>query len=48
MKRLLALACPSETDTPIFNKHMLAANEHEMTYQEALEFIIRMRSGGAH
>ena len=47
-KRLEALACPADTEVPFFNDHMLIANQHGMDYQEALEFVIRMRNGGSH
>jgi len=46
-KTLEALACPSDSAIPFFNEHMRIANQHGMEYQEALEFIIRMRHGGA-
>jgi len=47
-KTLEALACPADSEIPFFNDHMEIANQHGMDYQEALEFIIRMRHGGAH
>ncbi len=47
-KHLEALACPADSEIPFFNEHMEIANQHGMNYQEALEFIIRMRHGGAH
>ncbi len=47
-KRLEALACPADSEIPFFNEHMEIANQHGMDYGEALEFIIRMRHGGAH
>ena len=46
-KHLEALACPADSEIP-FNEHMEIANQHGMNYGEALEFIIRMRHGGAH
>ena len=47
-KRLEGLACPADSEIPFFNKHMEIANQHGMNYQGALEFIVRMRHGGAH
>lgn len=47
-KKLEALACPADREIPFFNEHMEIANQQGMNYQEALEFIIRMRHGGAH
>jgi len=47
-KRLEAFACPADSEIPFFNDHMEIANQHGMVYQECLEFIIRMRHGGAH
>ena len=47
-KRLETLACPVDSEIPFFNEHMEIANQHGMDYGEALEFIIRMRHGGAH
>jgi len=47
-KRLETLACPADSEIPFFNDHMEIANQHGMPYQEALEFIIRMRHGGSH
>ena len=46
-KQLEALACPADSEIPFFNEHMEIANQHGMNYGEALEFIIRMRHGGA-
>ncbi len=46
--KLETLACPTESEIPFFNEHMEIANQHDMNYQECLEFIIRMRHGGAH
>ena len=48
MKRLEALACPTEGDVAFFNEHIEIANGHGMNHREGLEFIIRMRQGGAH
>jgi hypothetical protein len=48
MKRLEALACPTQADTPFFNEHVEISNREGMNYREALEFIIRMRHGGSH
>jgi len=47
-KKLETLACPADSEVPFYNDHMQVANQHGMDYQEALEFIIRMRHGGAH
>ena len=47
-KQLEALACPADSETPFFNEHMEIANQHGMSFGDALEFIIRMRHGGAH
>ncbi len=47
-KKLETLACPADSEVPFYNDHMQIANQHGMDYQEALEFIIRMRQGGAH
>ncbi len=47
-KQLEALACSADSEIPFFNEHMEIANQHGMNYGEALEFIIRMRHGGAH
>jgi len=46
-KKLEALACPADSEIPFFNVHMEIANQHGMKYGECLEFIIRMRHGGA-
>ncbi len=43
-----ALACPADSEIPFFNDHMEIANQHGVDYQETVEFIIRMRHGGAH
>ena len=47
MKRLQALACPTEDDVGFFNEQMETAFQHGMKYREGLEFTIRMRHGGA-
>ncbi len=47
MESLEALACPAEDDVAFFNDHTEIANQHGMSYREGLEFIIRMRHGGA-
>ncbi len=47
-KKLEALACPADSEIPFFNDHIQIADQHGMTTQEALEFIIRMRQSGAH
>ena len=47
MARLEALACPHEADREFFNKHISLASELGMNYGEGLEFVIRMRHGGA-
>jgi hypothetical protein len=47
-KKLEALARPADSEIAFFNDHMQIANQHGMDYQEALEFIIRMRKEGAH
>jgi hypothetical protein len=48
MKRLEALAFPRDHDAAFFNAQIEIANLHGMTYREGLEFVIRMRYGGAH
>ena len=45
-KGIEGLAYPADSEIPFFNEHTEIANQHGMDYQEALEFIIRMRHGG--
>jgi hypothetical protein len=47
MKKLEALACPSPCDVSFFNDHMQTAKSEGLTYREGLEYVIRMRNGGA-
>jgi hypothetical protein len=47
MKILDRLACPTEADRAFFDKHMQLASDQGLTYRECLEYVIRMRHGGA-
>lgn len=47
MKKLLALACPASSDVQLFNDLIRIASDLGLNYREGLEYVIRMRSGGA-
>jgi hypothetical protein len=47
MRRLESLACPTGADREFFNKQIQLASQQGMNYREGLEFVIRMRHGGA-
>lgn len=50
VRRLECLALPdanNDSDRVLYEREMRVANQAEMTYREALEHVIRVRSGGA-
>lgn len=47
MKRLQTLACPTPEDRDEFNIQIQEASALGLNYREGLEYIIRLRNGGA-
>ena len=47
VRRLERLACPTPQDETVFHALMAEAKDRGLSYKEALEYTIRMRSGGA-
>ena len=47
MARLQRLACPTSEDVGEFNRSIQEASALGLNYREGLEYIIRLRNGGA-
>jgi len=47
IRRLEHLACPAPEDEALYHALMAEAKDRGLNYKQALEYIIRIRNGGA-